>query len=271
MSAADPLPPDFDAALRNTSSSRGIFGGRVIYFHEIGSTNDVAALAAEQGEPDGTLVIAAAQTAGRGRLGRTWFSPPGAGLYVSTILRDPAVSRWLTLAGGVAVAEGIRHATALPVQLKWPNDVVAVADGAFAARRKVAGILAEASSGAEGLQYVVIGFGINLRAGAFPPGLGDRATALELELGRPVDAARVLVDVLTALNRAVCDVRRGAVADLLARWRALAPSSMGAAIEWDTPDGIRRGTTAGLGADGALLVRDAGGVERIISGEVRWI
>jgi BirA family biotin operon repressor/biotin-[acetyl-CoA-carboxylase] ligase len=271
MNAADPLPPDLDAALRASAPACGIFGTRVIYVHETGSTNDVAARAADRGEPDGTLVIAAAQTAGRGRLGRTWFSPPGAGLYVSTILRDADVARWLTLAGGVAVASGIRQATGLPVQLKWPNDVVAVTGGAFAARRKVAGILAEASSGAEGLQYVVLGFGINVRAGAFPPELGDRATALELELGRPVDAARVLVDVLASLDRAVRDLRRGAAADVLARWRALAPASVGAPVEWDTSAGVRRGTTAGLDADGALLVRDGAGVERIISGEVRWV
>jgi BirA family transcriptional regulator, biotin operon repressor / biotin---[acetyl-CoA-carboxylase] ligase len=271
MRAADPLPPDLDAALGAFAHTRGIFGARVIYFHEIGSTNDVAAVAAEQGEPEGTLVIAAAQTAGRGRLGRTWHSPPGAGLYVSALLRDPLVAPWLTLAGGVGVAEGLRQATGLPVQLKWPNDVVAVADGAFAARRKIAGILAEASSGADGVQYVVLGFGINVRAGAFPPELGDRATSLELELGRAVDQARVLVDVLAALNRAVSDVRRGAVADMLARWRALAPSSRGAPVEWDTPAGARRGTTAGLDGDGALLVREPAGVERIISGEVRWL
>jgi BirA family transcriptional regulator, biotin operon repressor / biotin---[acetyl-CoA-carboxylase] ligase len=271
MIAADPLPSDLDAALRGSASSRGIFGARVLYFHETASTNDVAALAAEQGAPEGTLVIAAAQTAGRGRLGRTWFSPPGAGLYVSTIVRDPLVARWLTLAGGVAVAEGIRQATGMPVELKWPNDVVVVAGGAFAARRKVAGILAEASSGADGLQYVVIGIGINVRTGAFPPELRDRASALEVELGRPVDAARVLVDALTALNRAVSDLRRGTVDDVLARWRALAPSATGAAVEWETPGGVRRGTTAGVDADGALLVRDGSGVERIISGEIRWL
>src|SRR5439155_24048629 len=119
--AADPLPLEIDAALRATASARGIFGTRVFYFAETGSTNDVAALAAERGEPDGTLVIAAAQTAGRGRLGRTWYSPPGAGLYVSAVLRDAAIAPWLTLAGGVGVAEGLRAATGLPMQLKWPN------------------------------------------------------------------------------------------------------------------------------------------------------
>jgi len=269
--AADPLPLEIDAALRATASARGIFGTRVFYFTETGSTNDVAALAAERGEPDGTLVIAAAQTAGRGRLGRTWYSPPGAGLYVSAVLRDAAIAPWLTLAGGVGVAEGLRAATGLPVQLKWPNDVVATAGPAFRARRKLAGILAEASSASDGLQCVVLGFGINVRADAFPPELRDRATSLEVELGRPVDGGPVLGHVLVALNRAVMDLSGGRVDEVLRRWRALAPSSTGASVEWDTPDGVRAGVTAGLDADGALLVRNGTGMERLISGEIRWL
>ena len=102
---------------------------------------------------------------------------------MSAVLRDAAIAPWLTLAGGVGVAEGLRAATGLPVQLKWPNDVVATAGPAFRARRKLAGILAEASSTSDGLQSVVLGFGINVRADAFPPELGDRATSLEVELG----------------------------------------------------------------------------------------
>ena len=88
------------------------------------STNDVAAGYAERGAPQGTTVLAAAQTSGRGRLGRHWYSPPGAGLYFSIVIRSRAAAPFLTLAGGVAVAEGIRAATGLPLEIKWPNDVV---------------------------------------------------------------------------------------------------------------------------------------------------
>ena len=84
---ADPLPPEFAAALAATATERGAFGARLTYASEAGSTNDLAAAAAERGDPEGTTFVAGAQTAGRGRLGRGWFSPPGAGLYVSTIVR----------------------------------------------------------------------------------------------------------------------------------------------------------------------------------------
>src|SRR5947209_7695164 len=116
----DPLPEHFIRALAATEIARGVFGARLFYLSETGSTNDHAAAAADRGEPEGTTFVAGAQTAGRGRLGRTWFSPPGAGLYVSTIVRRPSIAPWITLAGGVAVAEGIGTATALPVQIKWP-------------------------------------------------------------------------------------------------------------------------------------------------------
>ena len=247
-----------------------MFGGVLHYAAEVASTNDLAAAAAERGEAEGTTFVAGAQTAGRGRLGRTWFSPPGAGLYISTIVRRPALAPWLTLAGGVAVAEGIREATGLPVQIKWPNDIVAVGGRAFTARRKIAGILAEASSTTEGVQHVVLGIGINLSPAAYPPELADRAGSIEGELGRPVDAGPVLARVLAGLNRTLIELEVSGPPALLARWLALAPSASGARIEWDGPSGVVNGVTAGLAEDGALLARTAGGLARIIAGEVRW-
>src|SRR5262245_20585569 len=159
---SEPLPHDLAVALDATAARRGHFGRTVHYYSEIGSTNDAAARLAEAGASEGTVVVAASQTSGRGRLGRDWFSPPEAGLYVSIVSRDRVAVPFLTLAGGVAVAEGIRAATALPVEIKWPNDIVTPAP-APSGRRKIAGILAEATSAADGLQYVVLGFGINLR------------------------------------------------------------------------------------------------------------
>jgi len=264
------LQADVERALALDAEARGVFGARWQYLDETGSTNDLALRAAERGEPEGTLFIAGAQTAGRGRLGRSWHSPPGAGLYVSTILRRAALAPWITLAGGVAVADGIRRATGLPVQLKWPNDVVAVTGEAFRARRKVAGILAEASSGPEGVHHVVLGFGINLRPSAFPPELDGRAGSLEAELGREVDGGAVLAATLASLHRAVETIAAHGPAAVLEQWLHFAPSAHGAEIEWDGPDGVRTGVSAGLEQDGALRVATAQGVERIISGEVRW-
>ena len=262
----DRIPDDFAAALAATVDERGAFGARLTYCAETGSTNDLASAAAERGEPEGTTFVAGAQTKGRGRLGRSWFSPPGAGLYLSTIVRRASLAPWVTLAGGVAAAEGIARATALPVQIKWPNDIVAVGGRGFPARRKIAGILAEAASRPDGVQHVVLGMGINLRPAAYPPELADRATSIESELGRAVDAGQVLAQVLASLNRALHDVWTAGPPPLVARWLALAPSAHGAPIEWDGGSGV----TAGLAEDGALLARSGDGLHRIISGEIRW-
>jgi len=268
---SDTLPADVADALAATAAERGAFGARLQYFVETGSTNDLAAAAADRGAPEGTTYVAGAQTAGRGRRGREWFSPPGAGLYFSTLVRRGSIEPWLTLAGGVAVAEGIRTATGLPLQIKWPNDIVSVGGGGFRARRKIAGILAEAASGTAGVHCVILGIGINVGAASFPPDLSDRAGSIETELGRPVDAGPVLAQVLVRLNRVLAEIEHTGPPNLFTRWLELAPSATGERIEWDGPHGVERGISAGLAEDGALLARTSDGVARIIAGEVRWL
>jgi BirA family biotin operon repressor/biotin-[acetyl-CoA-carboxylase] ligase len=267
---SDPVPADIERALRASASLRNGFGDRIYYFSEIGSTNDEAARLAQRDAPEGTLVVASSQTAGRGRLGRGWFSPPDAGLYASVICRDRRVAPMLTMAGGVAVAEGIRNATALLVEIKWPNDVVLVT-GVPPARRKIAGILAEASSSMDGLQYVVLGFGVNLRPSAYPAEIAARATSIETELGRPVEHGPLLAAILGALASACDALRRGDTASVLARWGALAPSASGAPVRYEVAGGTREGVTAGVADDGALLVRSGSDVQRVIAGEIVWL
>jgi BirA family transcriptional regulator, biotin operon repressor / biotin---[acetyl-CoA-carboxylase] ligase len=267
---SDAIPAEFAPALAATAPDRGVFGARLHYFTHTGSTNDLAAAAAERGDAEGTTFVAGAQTAGRGRRGRDWFSPPGVGLYFSIVIRRASIAPWLTLAGGVAVAEGIRSATGLPVQIKWPNDIVSVSGG-FRARRKIAGILAEASSGPDGVQHVILGIGINIGAASFPPELADRAGSIETELGRPADAGAVLAQVLAGLNRVLSEVEHAGPPTLFTRWLELAPSANGERIEWEGPHGVQRGVSAGLAEDGALLARTPEGLARIVAGEVRWV
>src|SRR5262249_42346629 len=138
-------------------------------------------------------------------------------------------------------------------------------------RRKIAGILAEASSGLSGVDRVVLGIGINLRSAAYPPEIADRATAIEVELGRPVDAGLLLAQVLARLNGVLSEVEDAGPPTLFTRWLELAPSATGERIEWDDPEGVQRGVSAGLAGDGALLARTADGFTRIIAGEVRWL
>ena len=265
---SETLPDEIAAALEHSADRRGHIGFPVHYFTEISSTNDEAARLAELGAPEGTTVIAAAQTAGRGRFGRTWFSPPGAGLYASVICRTVTAAPYLSLAGGVAVADGIHAATGLPVEIKWPNDIVVHAG---AGRwRKLAGVLSEASSTTEGVQHVILGFGVNLRSAAYPPEISERATSVEVELGREVPPGPILAETLVALSERLAQLAAGERVALLARWRVLAPTATGAAVEWNSASGPRSGRTAGIDDDGALRVLVDGGVERIISGTLKW-
>jgi BirA family biotin operon repressor/biotin-[acetyl-CoA-carboxylase] ligase len=272
-------PADIAEALEASRVRRGRFGTPLYYFPTIGSTNDLAARLAAGGGPEGTTVAAEAQTSGRGRLGRTWFSPQGAGLYVSVIVRPdagarpggeapmpaaPALPAVLTLAAGVALAEAVRETTGLLAEIKWPNDLVV-------GRRKLAGILAEASAQGSELEYVILGFGINVRPVVYPPEVAQRATSIEAELGRPVDRGLLLAKALENLAACREAVRGGDVAGVLARWRRLSPGAVGARVEWRTPAGPVTGRTAGLDEDGALLVERDGRIERVVAGEVIWL
>ena len=131
-------------------------------------------------------------------------------------------------------------------------------------------MLAEASSSADGVQHVILGIGINLSPASYPPEIADRASSIETELGRAVDAGVVLAEVLAALAAELEPLVRGDASGLLARWRRLAPSAIGAAVECDTPLGRASGIAAGIADDGALLVRVGNRVERVIAGEVVW-
>lgn len=263
----EPLPADLDTALTRHAGRLGRFAGRVRYWAVVTSTNDVAARLAEQGAADGTAVVADAQTAGRGRHGRSWHSPPGGGLYLSMVL-DTADATHLTLMAGVAVAEAIRRATGLAVEIKWPNDIVSAAGGRW---RKLAGILAEATRAGSAADRTVLGIGINVRPVDRPAGLAARATSLEEELSRPVDRARVLVECLASLASWRAALAGGARDAVLARWRELSPSCLGARVVW-TSGHECRGTTAGIDEYGALLVRlEQGHLERLVGGGVTWV
>jgi BirA family biotin operon repressor/biotin-[acetyl-CoA-carboxylase] ligase len=254
-----------------------------VHLPVVGSTNDVAGRLAGEDAPEGTLVIADAQTAGRGRMGHAWYSPPGAGLYVSVVLRPPqswlrtapALVNLVTLTAGVAVAEGLRAASSVPGVIKWPNDIVVpasrVSPGARS-WRKIAGILAEGAAVAGELTHVVLGYGVNLLRVRYPSEIAGGATSLERETGRPIDRTVVLVETLAALAHGYSTLVAGDADSVLARWRALSPSCEGAPVAWT--DAARRltGVTAGIDDAGALLVRmPAGQMEAIRSGEVTWL
>src|SRR3954471_8703791 len=265
----------FEEAIAGVRDRLGCLGSTIVHYPTIGSTNDAAADLATRSArgfalQEGLVIVADQQTAGRGRRGHTWFSPPGSGLYVSVVLAparsfDPArATMLLTLAAGVALAEGIEAAAGLRVDLKWPNDLQI-------SRRKIGGILAESSGATDPLSTIVVGYGINVRATAFPPELRDRATSLESELGRDVDRHHLLAETLAALARRSDDLLAARFDAILDAWRRLAPGASGAPVTWTTTAGTASGITAGIDAMGALLVRVDDRVERIVSGEVTWL
>jgi BirA family transcriptional regulator, biotin operon repressor / biotin---[acetyl-CoA-carboxylase] ligase len=204
-----------------------------LHLRETKSTNDRARAVAAAGAPHGTLVTAAAQTAGRGRQGRTWSAPPGRALLMSLVLRAP--DRMLPLAAAVAVAEAAGDGATI----KWPNDVLL--DG-----RKLAGILAEARP-QEGWAVLGIGLNVAVRVEDLPPELRGTAATLGLE---PRDVETVLARVLDALERALAlDT-----AVLLDAWRAR-DALRGREVAWSGGEG----RATGIDGDGRLVVELAGG------------
>jgi BirA family biotin operon repressor/biotin-[acetyl-CoA-carboxylase] ligase len=239
-------------------------------FDTVTSTMDLAIEAAETGAAEGYVVTAEEQTSGRGRRGRVWASPPGVGVYLSIVLhprpevRSGRLLALLTLAAGVAVREAVRRVTGIEARLKWPNDVLI-------GPRKVAGILAEGINIGTSDQIVVLGVGVNVGEGVYLESLGPHATSLERESNRRIDSNAVRDEVLAAVANVYEQLSRGEADDILRAWRAAAPGAVGAKVEWEGPDGTLRGTTNGIDDTGALLVRTATEVHRVIGGELRWL
>jgi BirA family biotin operon repressor/biotin-[acetyl-CoA-carboxylase] ligase len=265
--STEPLPEDFVEPLARAADRLGIFREHIVWYTDATSTNDLAAAMAERGVAEGRVVVANAQSAGRGRQGRTWVSPPGAGLYMSAVLRPrERALPLLTIAAGVAVAEGIQAATGLAADVKWPNDV-------YVHGRKVAGILAEASSANAGgaIQHVILGAGINVMPAAYPSQVAGRATSLEAELGRPVDRGLLLAEYLCSLAARYDDLQSGRSATVAGAWRARAAAMLGRRVQWEGAGATRDGVALDIDDTGALVVRTATGPVRVTAGEVRWV
>jgi BirA family biotin operon repressor/biotin-[acetyl-CoA-carboxylase] ligase len=229
----------------------------------VGSTNDVLKQAAREGAVEGTVVVAAAQTAGRGRHGRTWISPSG-NLFLSILLRpaDRTLLTLLPLAAGVAVAEAL-EAQGATCRLKWPNDVLA-------SGRKLAGILAEASSDRAGLDAVVVGIGINVNVphDALPEELRATAVSLRDETGRTHDLADVAAAVLagwTVCYHALQADRRA----LRQAWRERSIDWWGRPVELWSGDERIVGLARDIDDSGALVLEVDGVRRAVLSGEAR--
>lgn len=261
------VPDDVAEALSLAGPRLGRLGCRMSWYGEIPSTNTEALALADRGAEEGWLVGADSQSAGRGRHGRTWTSPPHAGLYLSIVLRPPAHAvRLLTLAAGVGVADGIRAATGADAGVKWPNDVYFP----LANPRKVAGILAEANASGPQVDYVVVGVGINIGHAVLPAEVADRATSIEAELGRPIGRGAVAAEVCAGIWSRYQQLIAGDDEAVLSAWRARGVATFGRGVEWDAGGQPRRGVARDVDGSGALIVDTAEGMARVTSGDVRW-
>ncbi len=237
----------------------------MVYHRETDSTNNRAKSLAASGAPEGTVVIAEAQTGGRGRKGRTWFSPPGEGVYLSVILRpaiSPVEAPKITLIAGIAAAEAVlAEVPGLDVHIKWPNDLLV-------GRKKAAGILTEISSDMDEVGFAVSGMGLNVNTRSFPRDVRDIATSLALETGRTLDRASLVRNCLERYEHWYGVFLHDGADLILERWKALS-RTLGSRVSVDGAGGRITGIARDIGPDGGLLVEDdQGALHSVFSGDV---
>ncbi len=237
--------------------------GRAVshYEHTLTSTNLVLKDMARQGAPHGSLCLCEKQTAGRGRMDRTWSSPEGQGVWLSVLLRPdmPAENApVITFCCALAMAKAVRQATGLDAQVKWPNDLVL-------GGKKLCGILLEMGFDAQGY-YVVAGTGLNIRHAAYPPELAHQATSIE-EHGDVPDRGAIVAAYLGALEDALDAVERDGFSGIAEEFRQSC-ITLGSQVNVIGTEEAFTGVAEDIDETGALLVRTEGGLRRVLAGDV---
>jgi len=244
-------------------------GFPVRYFPEVDSTNSRAWRLAMAGAGEGTAVVADSQSRGKGRLNRSWQSPPGANIYASLVLRPritPAAAPQLTLVAGVAVAELLAGYLPGAVKIKWPNDVLV-------GGKKVCGILTEMKSTAAGVEFIILGIGlnVNLDRDDFEPSLRDTATSLKIAAGRLFDRREVISALFQLLETWYRTFLRQGFPGIREAWLRHA-DIVGRPVRVAFREDIQTGVVAGIDADGTLIIKDGrGATQRVIAGDVHLL
>jgi BirA family biotin operon repressor/biotin-[acetyl-CoA-carboxylase] ligase len=233
---------------------------RLLVKKSVESTNDEVRTLAQVGGPDGLIVLAERQTAGRGRRGAAWFSPAGESLAFSILVRpEEPKMLWprLALAAGLAVAEAVEM-SGLQAGIKWPNDV-------WIGGRKVAGILVEAGS-----DFAVVGIGLNVNSTTFPPEVAQIATSMRMEAGQEFSRSEVLKEIVKKFARRRLQIENDF--DHLISEVGVRCVLTGKRVSLTTASGPKAGTVEGIAPGGELLLRTAEGLERLIQAdEVRLV
>lgn len=251
----------FDVESLVNELGTAVVGAQMHYYPEVGSTMDEARKLARSGAPEGSVVVAEAQTAGRGRLGRHWESPPGGSLLLTVQLKPPMeLAGRLTMIACLAVAEAIEDTTGLDPKVKWPNDTLI--DG-----KKVCGILVENETRGGALAFSLVGIGVNvnfdpaeLRSVLYP------ATSLSAELGHPVSRMVLLRSLLRHLDRLYGALRAGRPVHLAWEQRL---DTLGRRVRVNLGTVVEEGLAQGVDEDGNLVLRrDDGSLTAILAGDV---
>ena len=259
------FPAEIQAGLKSSCLGQG----RIEYYEETDSTNIRARNLAQEGMPEGTLVLAESQRQGRGRRGRVWQSPKDAGIYLSVILRPqvpPHKAPQLTLLTAVAMAETLRETIDLPFAIKWPNDILVKG-------KKICGILTEMAMEMEQVDYVVVGVGLNVntRQDDLSPDIQDIATSLAILGDKVFSRVQILRIFLEKLEFYYGLFRDGQFEDIRLRWKKLS-GLIGKEVRVDGLDRSFAGEVMDLDEDGCLILKlKDGSLQRIIAGEVLYV
>lgn len=252
--------------LQSRQRNGQLIGNAIRVLPQTTSTNDEASRAALEGHPEGLVIFAESQSAGRGRMGRRWSSPAGRGLWFSVLLRPslaPSECTQLTAASANALVRAIQSTTGITPEIKWPNDLLIKG-------KKIAGILTEMSAELEHVHSVILGIGIDATqtASEFPADLRNIATSLKLATGKTVSRADLAEAVLRELDREYARILAGQFAAVAEEWGSRC-STLGKQVTIDMGARRVRGLAEALDENGALLLRtEHGRIERIIGGEV---
>lgn len=237
-------------------------GKNIIHYDTVTSTMEHAFRMGMEGAPEGTVVCAETQTQGRGRLGRSWVSPKGKGIYMSVLLRPrllPSDAAQLTLLSAVAVCEAVYAVSGVKAAIKWPNDVLI-------GGRKLAGILTELSAETDRVRFVVVGIGVNVHS---PVNLlPANAASLKEEASKKVSRVELVQEILRQMEYWYESSKKEGFAPALERWKELS-STLGRRIRVVDPGGVVEGEAVGLDKGGRLLIRsDAGLIVSRTTGDV---
>jgi BirA family transcriptional regulator, biotin operon repressor / biotin---[acetyl-CoA-carboxylase] ligase len=242
-----------------------LFGKRIYHYFKVDSTNRVALELGHAGEPEGAVVLAEEQTAGRGRAGRTWQSDRAAGIYVTLLLRPklpPVQAPLLTMMAGLSAYAAIQAQTGLAPDLKWPNDLLLRG-------KKMGGILTEMHAEPTQVRFVIVGIGLNVNQEKFPEELRNIATSLRIETGRQESRLELLVKLLREFENDYNRFFSEGPAGVTAKFEAVSSYARGKRVRVANGGASFAGVSAGLSAEGLLQVRrDDGQVMTVISGDV---